>query len=132
MGSDNGSPAQETVPLKRFLRANCCNRFCTFVVLLIIIACSGYFNYTLVQLTQELKGDEAEVNALRATISRHQVVINRFNQSVTNSDVLHKVVTLEQELHTTENEMNEKMKNSQEAVYKLLNATLDELATTVA
>lgn len=132
MGNDNGSPAPETVPLKRFLRANCCNRFCTFFVLLIIIACSGYFNYTLVQLTQELKGDEAEVNALRATVSKQQLVIDRFNQSVTNSDVLHKVTTLEQELYTTENEMNEKMKKSQETVSKLLNATLDELATTVA
>lgn len=132
MGRNNNSTSQSSVSLSSFRAANLCNRFYLLMILVIVILCSSYFNHSLVLMSNQMKVDESEFERLKNIVKAQSIVIQRFNESITNTDVVQKVSFLEEKLKTTESHMEEEMKHSQEKVANLLETTLKELNTTVS
>jgi Domain of unknown function. len=71
------------------------------------------------------------IASLQSSIDKQQLIINRFNQSVTNADVQKKVNQLEQSLHQTESQMLSKLDDTTAKIQILLNSTVETLDKTV-
>ncbi|CAJ1953665.1 unnamed protein product [Cylindrotheca closterium] len=99
------------------------NRILVIISLVLIVLLSIYFQMNQGKLTDQLSQDEQMINSMQTTISKQEKVIARFNSSVTNTDVIHRLGLLEETLATsskalqdqldsTVQEMNEKLKNT--------------------
>lgn len=108
-----------------------CLRFSIVLLLAALSALSFYFYNSLTALQSKIGHDESMIASLQSSIDKQQVIINRFNQSVTNADVQKKVAQLEQSLHQTESQMLSKLDDTTAKIQTLLNSTVETLDRTV-
>eukprot|EP00978_Attheya_sp_CCMP212_P025177 scaffold80529_cov55-Attheya_sp.AAC.5 len=100
-------------------------------VLALLTGASVYFQMSLLSLQAELRSDEAQIGKLETTVNLQKKVIGRFNTSVTNSDVIERVMSLTKELNSTEKRMNERLDKTQVSINSQLQETLNTLDSTV-
>jgi uncharacterized coiled-coil protein SlyX len=100
-------------------------------LLALLTGASVYFQMSLLTLQAELRSDEARIGKLETTVSVQSKVIHRFNTTVTNSDVIKQVMSLTNELNSTEKRMNERLDKAQISINSQLQETLNTLDSTV-
>eukprot|EP00594_Rhizosolenia_setigera_P014881 CAMPEP_0178963212 /NCGR_PEP_ID=MMETSP0789-20121207/14880_1 /TAXON_ID=3005 /ORGANISM="Rhizosolenia setigera, Strain CCMP 1694" /LENGTH=883 /DNA_ID=CAMNT_0020647619 /DNA_START=27 /DNA_END=2678 /DNA_ORIENTATION=- len=104
-----------------------CNRF---VMLLIIFTLGGlvyFYQVRCIQMSKRLDDEHSYIEKLDKIIQKQAVVIDRFNQSVSNADILKRVNTLDESLHETEIQMSQKLKDTENKIETLLNTTTKKL-----
>mmetsp|Transcript_2911 Transcript_2911/g.5452 ORF Transcript_2911/g.5452 Transcript_2911/m.5452 type:complete len:703 (+) Transcript_2911:225-2333(+) len=129
MARNNSSNRSNPVPPPR--QSLFCLRFSIFLLLAGASAASFYFYNTLTALQDKIGNDESIIESLQRSIDKQQIIIDRFNQSVTNADVQKKVAQLEQSLHQTESQMLSKLDETTSNIQILLNSTVETLDKTV-
>lgn len=107
------------------------NRVLTLLTLAALVGLSLYFQSTQKELTHQLQEEEQKVKTLSTTIDAQSQVIKRFNESVTNSDVLHQLKLLEDSLTHQQHALEERLDATLRDVNHRLDETLDNLDATV-
>jgi FlaG/FlaF family flagellin (archaellin) len=107
------------------------NRILILVTLAALVAVSVFFQSSSSQLYQHLQSDESKIQKLQDTVKSQAYVIERFNQSVSNADVLKQLHTIELDLETTQRDLNDELDAVEQAVTTKLEKTLKELDQTV-
>lgn len=108
-----------------------CVRFFIVLLLAAFSAASVYFYNQVTTIYGKIGKDESTISSLQSVIEAQQLIINRFNESVTNADVQHKVEDLEKHLTATEQEMLTRLSDTTTHIQKLLNDTVVKLDSTV-
>ena len=108
-----------------------CVRFFILLLLAAISALSVYFYNQLTVLSSQVQQEQTLIHNLQSHTAAQQLIIDRFNQSVTNADVQHKVEHLEESLQLTEQQMKESLETTTAHIQSLLNTTVTKLDTTV-
>mmetsp|Transcript_9407 Transcript_9407/g.13525 ORF Transcript_9407/g.13525 Transcript_9407/m.13525 type:complete len:781 (+) Transcript_9407:3-2345(+) len=101
------------------------------MVLIALIVVSIIFQTELNGIRLELKDQKLKTETLQTTIQRHETIIQRFNTSVTNSDVLTKLNVLEHSMTVHEDELRRDLDNVKADISQQLDKTLSELGETV-
>lgn len=78
-----------------------------------------------------LQAEQGAMEKLNEIIQKQSEQIARFNESVTNQDVLDKVDALELSLTNAETDMFTRLANSEEKVEHMLNDTIEELDNSI-
>jgi len=107
------------------------NRFLVLVALAVCTAISLYYQTVTQDLQIQLDQERDAVTALQATVDGNSQVINRFNSSITNTDVLERLKALEIDLTSAKDELEHELHKVQTTVDKELNMTLQQLSDTV-
>ena len=107
------------------------NRIFIFLVLAGIVAVSVIFKSTQKSLTQQLSFDEEKIRELQKTVRDQAVIIARFNESVTNTDVLKKLSSMEEEWEHDRQKLLDDLKMTRTQVFQELNNTMDSLDKSV-
>jgi FlaG/FlaF family flagellin (archaellin) len=107
------------------------NRILILITLAALVAVSVFFQSSSSQLSQQLESDESKIQQLQDTVKSQAFVIERFNHSVSNSDVLKQLKTIELNLETTQHELNDELDAVEQEVTIKLEKTLKELDQTV-
>lgn len=108
-----------------------CVRLSIVFLLAAISALSVYFSYTLTLLTVKVQDEQSVITDLQNKLSAQEIVVNRFNESVTNADVKDQVNELEASLKETEADMLHSLDATTASIHALLNSTVQELDDTV-
>mmetsp|Transcript_67 Transcript_67/g.172 ORF Transcript_67/g.172 Transcript_67/m.172 type:complete len:739 (-) Transcript_67:57-2273(-) len=90
----------------------------------------GLYFYETMQLKNirdELKSDEDRISTLKGVVQSQATIIDRFNASVTNSDVLAKMDVLQKDLNETRLNLLDQMAAQTSEVDAKLKTTMDEL-----
>jgi ElaB/YqjD/DUF883 family membrane-anchored ribosome-binding protein len=106
-------------------------RVCTVILLAVLAAGAVLFQMEFNQLNLELQQDEAKISALQGTVQSQASVIQRFNQSVSNSDVLDRLSSMEKDLKTTQQNLQDQLQFTTDQVSAKLADTLQTLDATV-
>ena len=107
------------------------NRILTIITLVALVIVSIYFQSETTQLANLLQTDEAKISQLEATVKSQESVIQRFNQSVSNSDVLQKLKQIEADLDHTQQDLRHQLDTTMTQVGEKLEQTLKTLDQTV-
>jgi uncharacterized FlaG/YvyC family protein len=107
------------------------NRLFVVLTLVALVAISLYFESEIRQLDVEISSDESKINNLQEIITSQQEVIQRFDNAVTNSDVLTRLHDLENALNNTVSVLNQNLKKTEKDISIKLDDTLNQLAQTV-
>jgi hypothetical protein len=107
------------------------NRILIFLLLAGLVAASMIFRSTQEALTQQLSTDEEKIRELQKTVKDQAVIINRFNESVTNSDVVEKLSSMEKQWDHERQQLLEELKTTREQVFQELNNTMISLDDSV-
>jgi uncharacterized coiled-coil protein SlyX len=107
------------------------NRFWIIVTLAALTAVSIYYRGVTNDLSTQLASDEQAIHQLQHTVDMNQEVIERFNSSVTNRDIIKRLSRLESDLIQTSSKLEHELEDVQEHVTEELNQTLDQLSKTV-
>ena len=107
------------------------NRILIILLAAGFVGVSIFFQYEEIQLTQQVQADEATIYKLQSTIESQATIIERFNQSVTNSDVLKRLELLESDLTDTKTQLTKELSQTLEDVQSQLDSTISELDKTV-
>ncbi|CAB9527337.1 Transmembrane protein 184C [Seminavis robusta] len=107
------------------------NRILMLLVLVTFVAASVYFQSSLTSLHDELVQEEETVQKLVQTVSDHAEVIRRFNESVTQADVLKQLQSLEATVNETTHGLQHDMLRLQKNVNEQLHDTIADLGDTV-
>lgn len=107
------------------------NRIFVLIVLAGAVAASVYFQSEVTTLRGELTREEKTVQELQEQVQLHAQVIQRFNESVTNADVMAHLQSLESELDSTQDTLEHEMDKLESKVSDQLDSTLEELGDTV-
>lgn len=107
------------------------NRIMVILTLVVLVLVSNFFQSNQIKLTQKLSQDEETIQKLQDTIHEQGAVINRFNSSVTNSDVLKRLTTLEYKLDNSVHELREEIATTVKNVTQQLDNTMVKLEETV-
>ena len=107
------------------------NRILLLLLLVAFVAASIWFQSEVSTLEEKLDKEEQAVQDLLKQVQLHSEVINRFNQSITNADVMARLKTLEGQLDTTQHDLESQMDKLQSKVSTQLDNTLTELGDTV-
>lgn len=107
------------------------NRVFIFLLLAGLVAASVIFQSMQESLTQQLSTDEDKIQQLQTTVKDHAVIIERFNESVTNTDVLKQLSSMEKEWKVERQELLDELRATQEKVFRQLNDTMIALDTSV-
>jgi hypothetical protein len=108
------------------------NRILVIVTLVILVMVSTYFQLSQIKMTQQIGMDEETIQKLQEKIQGQGVVINRFNSSVTNSDVVKRLATLEYNLGAATKDLNDELDKTVHDMNLKLNRTMISLQQTVA
>lgn len=92
---------------------------------------SIYFQWEVHQLTTKISYDESHIDSLQDIVDKQKKVIERFNNSVTNSDVLGRLKSLETEMKETESALKHDLKDTQDKIDTQLKDTIVLLNQTV-
>jgi ElaB/YqjD/DUF883 family membrane-anchored ribosome-binding protein len=126
--SSNTSTRQKTTATRRGMLTN---RILSGVLFLILVGVSIYYQFELQAFSKRLVLDENKIQDLQSTIDSQATVIERFNSSITNSDVLDRLTALEANLKDTSTDLHHKLKETEDTISNKLNVTLDKLGETV-
>lgn len=107
------------------------NRILVLVALAGLASVSIYLNSFHKQMTQQLSTDEDKIHHLEHTIEMQERIIERFNESVTNTDVLKKLNAMEKEWGDERVDLLQQLQDTRADVSKQLNSTMITLDETV-
>jgi hypothetical protein len=98
------------------------------VLLLAILVAFGLFSESQIMVLQaKLEDTEQQVEALQILTEKHQKVIERFSESITNEDVLKRLGVLEQNMTETETYLHTELQKNEDLIQKRLDAESKEL-----
>mmetsp|Transcript_21889 Transcript_21889/g.33117 ORF Transcript_21889/g.33117 Transcript_21889/m.33117 type:complete len:613 (-) Transcript_21889:303-2141(-) len=115
--------------LSKRIRTNC---ILLGVLLVALVGCVAYYQIALMRLEERLQSEETKTATLQKVVKNHASVIQRFNSSVTNHDVLEQLTKLEEQMYASRTHVEEKIKNLEIDVSNQLKQTTDELAKSVS
>jgi len=107
------------------------NRILIVVVLACLAAVSVVYQLEVNHLSTALQQEKSHIEDLDQQLQVHQSVIERFNMSITNSDVVDKLKSLEHDLKSTKSKLENDLARAQRDISNQLNQTLAELSETV-
>jgi Organic solute transporter Ostalpha len=110
----------------------CVNRIIILVLLAILAAGGVYFQSELTEQEQQLHDEEQTILKLQTVLQRHELMIQRFNSSVTNSDVVEQLKSLKEQLHTNENNIRDELDHVKSNIDSQLASTMIQLNRTVS
>jgi len=140
-GTDENDPLVSTInndskkeKVKNYSTSLCINRTFLFLLFALVISSSMYFNYQLqyIQETVIKKQTLKELHDLESQVSKQEIIIRRFNTTITNKDVLHQVNLLQEQLQDTEKVLNDNLKSVEDNVDVKLKNTMGELNNIVS
>ena len=104
-----------------------------FVILLLagLVAVSIWLESFQTQLNVQLSTDEAKIKSLEETVAAQGVIIARFNESVTNKDVIGKLNAMESRWDSERDELFDQLNKTKTYVEQQLDSTMVELDETV-
>ena len=108
------------------------NRIALICLSVVFVAVSAYYQFKVMSLYQSLEEEHQHVAQLDTTLKIHQGVIERFNSSITNTDVVDRLAALETSLKNTKEGLETKLTDVELTVSKELNSTLKQLQDTVS
>jgi uncharacterized coiled-coil protein SlyX len=82
-------------------------------------------------MTQQISTDEEKIHKLEMTIQIQERIIERFNESITNSDVVKKLNSMEKEWNDERDDLLSQLDTTKSEVSKQLNSTMANLDETV-
>lgn len=124
-GNRNGNSASTTT------NGILINRMMIIATLVALVIASIFFETQQNHLSQQLKNDEITISQLMTTVQSQSKVIERFNQSVTNSDVLDRLNELDKTLTASQNDLQKRLDTTVDDVHKQLEDTMKTLDDTV-
>jgi len=107
------------------------NRIILLLTLVLLVAASVYYQSQVTTLKLELQEEEKQVHDLVKTVNDHAKVMQRFNQSVTNRDVMTRLQLLDKQLNLTTADLQYAMHKLHSQVTDQLRETMTELGETV-
>jgi hypothetical protein len=107
------------------------NRIMIILTLAGLVAVSIYLNSFHKQMIQHLSTDEEKIHRLEKTIEMQETIIERFNESVTNTDILKKLKSMEKEWNDERLDLLQQLKDTKTNVANQLNSTMWTLDETV-
>jgi len=108
------------------------NRILLGVLFAALVGCAVYYQIALMRLDTRLHTEETKTATLGKIVKEHEVVIQRFNSSVTNADVLKHLNQLEEQMNISRKHLQEKISSLEVDVSEQLKKTTNELALSVA
>lgn len=121
--SDPPKPVQSRASARGVL----VNRLGLLVFLSALTVLSIHFNAQMKNLRTEVHTDEDKIKRLNNIVDSQAEVIERFADSVTNTDVVQRVDDLQDSLEKTEIDINQKLRSTEEGISAQLNQTLNQL-----
>uniref|UniRef100_A0A7S4K9Z7 Uncharacterized protein n=1 Tax=Odontella aurita TaxID=265563 RepID=A0A7S4K9Z7_9STRA len=109
-----------------------CNRLLLLTLIVALLSVSLLFNFRMRSVAAHLAEEDEAVTKLSMTVQDQAAIIERFADSVTNSDVLTRVDSLKDELDATSRTMSDRLEATEDRIGNLLNATLITLDTIVS
>ncbi len=107
------------------------NRVMIIVTMALLVLVSIGFELQQLHLSQELKNDEQMISQLLLTVQSQAKVIDRFNQSVTNSDVIHRLDVLDKSLTQSQNKLQKELDQTLDNVQNQLDDTMKKINQTL-
>ena len=128
------SATKTATKVKNYSTSICINRTILFILFALVISSSVYFNIKLQYIQETLikKQTQQEIKDLESQISKQEIIIRRFNSTITNKDVLHEVNILQEQLQEAQKEMIEDLKSVEDSVDVKLKNTMGELNNIVS
>lgn len=111
--------------------ASVVNRIMIIVTMVILVIISIALEMQQVHLTSQLKNDEATISQLLTTVQSQSKVIDRFNQSVTNSDVIQRLDLLDKTLTQSEKSLRKELDETLDSVQHELADTMTKINRTI-
>jgi HD-GYP domain-containing protein (c-di-GMP phosphodiesterase class II) len=127
-GSNNGSPNKSRPASKTGLMVN---RILVILMLAGLVAVSIWLQSMQTALTEKLSTDEDKIQQLESTVLTQGMIIARFNESVTNKDVIGQLETMEDRWDQERTELFDQLNQTKLFVQSELDSTMVELASTV-
>jgi hypothetical protein len=107
------------------------NRVLIVVTMAVLVIVSIFFEIQQVRLSQELQKDENTISLLLSTVQSQAKVIDRFNQSVTNSDVIDRLDDLDHSLTQSQKQMQKELDQTLDSVQTQLDDTMKQINQTL-
>lgn len=107
------------------------NRMMIIVTMVALVVISIFLESQQAYLTQQLQKDESTIAQLLTTVQGQAQVIQRFNQSVTNADVVDRLNSLEKTLTASQKDLQKQLDETVDDVNKQLKDTMKTLDETV-
>ena len=107
------------------------NRMIIIFTLVALVVVSLFLEMQQLHLTEQLRQDESKIAQLLSTVQGQAQVIQRFNQSVTNADVLDRLNQLNKSLTRSQKELRKELDHTVDDVNKQLKDTMTTLDETV-
>jgi hypothetical protein len=110
----------------------CVNRIIILALVAILAVGGIYFQSELTEQEQLIHEEEQTIIKLQTVLQRHELMIQRFNGSVTNSDVVTELKNLKELLQTNENSIRDELEHVKSNIDSQLASTMIQLNQTVA
>jgi methyl-accepting chemotaxis protein len=107
------------------------SKYMVLILLTALAVLSIYFQMKLQDISAQLQEEKHQVNHLFDVLGVHETVIERFNSSVTNTDVIGRLTLLERNFSKTTRHIEHDLHSIQDDISKQLEQTVDELSATV-
>ncbi len=107
------------------------NRIFVIILLAGLVAVSLWLESFQTEMYDKLSIDEAKIKKLEDTVQAQGVIIARFNESVTNADVIDKLTNMETKWDSERTELFDQLAQTKTSVAAQLNSTMVELVETV-
>jgi Organic solute transporter Ostalpha len=107
------------------------NRVATIIVLVLLCLYSLYSQSQISQLSLQLDDATDRITALEQISQQHSEVIERFNSSVTNSDIVDQLNKLQKDLTSTVHTLRTELSRTRDDIHTELVDTIHTLNTTV-
>ena len=107
------------------------NRFALLVFLAAVTAAGWYLQHEFIDLQTALQTQHDKVESLEKQMNIHEQVIQRFNASITNTDVMNRLGLLETQVLDTQQHLRSELEMTKKEISQELSSTVQELSKTV-
>jgi len=118
-------------PERRNNNKSILNRMMIIITMVVMVLVSTFFQLQQVRFSQALEQDERTIAELLSTIQSQAKVISRFNESVTNADVVHRLDDLDKALTQSQKEMQKELDQTVNNVQTQLDDTMKQINWTL-
>jgi len=115
------------VSTRRVRRGITTNRILSVGIFSIMVLVSSMFYYSIRHVNSLLSAEQGQIETLKKIIQEQEKVIERFNDTTTNAEVVKKVNTLQQNLQTSVKNMNNRIGDLETETHNLFNKTVEGL-----
>jgi len=115
------------VSTRRVRRGITTNRILSAGIFSIMVLVSSMFYYSIRHVNSLLSAEQGQIETLKKIIQEQEKVIERFNDTTTNAEVVQKVNTLQQNLQTSVKNMNNRIGDLETETHNLFNKTVEGL-----